>query len=73
MARDPLRALTSFAWTIPELHRIELYIEPGNLGSRRTAQSAGYLVEGRLRSHQEIAGRRRDMLVYSAIRPADGS
>ncbi len=71
VARDALRALTVFAWTIPGLHRIELYIEPGNPGSRRTAESAGYLVEGRLRSHQEIAGDRRDMLVYSAIRPTD--
>jgi hypothetical protein len=28
-------ALTSFAWSIPALHRIELYIEPWNLGGHR--------------------------------------
>lgn len=30
LASDALRAVTSFAWTIPELHRLELYIEPWN-------------------------------------------
>ncbi|MFC3299357.1 GNAT family N-acetyltransferase [Arthrobacter agilis] len=69
LAADALRALTSFAWTLPELHRTELYIEPWNTASIRTAERAGYLHEGLLRSHQEISGRRRDMLVYSAVRP----
>lgn len=61
-------ALTRFAWTIPELHRIELYIEPRNIASIRTAERAGYQREGLLRSHQEIGGVRRNMLLYAAIR-----
>lgn len=68
LASDALRAVTSFAWTIPELHRIELYIEPWNAASIRTAERAGYLREGLLRSHQEISGQRRDMLLYSNVR-----
>lgn len=68
LAADALRAVTSFAWTIPGLHRTELYIEPWNTASIRTAERAGYLREGLLRSYQEIAGRRRDMLLYSAVR-----
>jgi RimJ/RimL family protein N-acetyltransferase len=63
-----LTALTSFAWSIPALHRIELYIEPWNMGSIKTAERVGYEREGLLRSHQEIGGRRRDMLLYSIIR-----
>jgi RimJ/RimL family protein N-acetyltransferase len=63
-----LIALTHFAWTIPDLYRIELYIEPWNVGSRRTAEQAGYEREGLLRSHQEIGGSRRDMLLYACIR-----
>jgi len=63
-----LTALTSFAWTIPALHRIELYIEPWNAGSIKTAERAGFEREGLLRSHQEIGGRRRDMLLYATIR-----
>jgi ribosomal-protein-alanine N-acetyltransferase len=68
LASAALTALTSFAWTIPELHRIELYIEPWNAGSVKTAERARFEREGLLRSHQEIGGRRRDMLLYAAVR-----
>lgn len=68
LARAALRALAGFAWTIPALHRIELYIEPWNTGSAKTAERAGFRREGLLRSHQEIGGRRRDMLLYAAVR-----
>ena len=68
VAAAALTALTSFAWSIRELHRIELYIEPWNAGSVKTAERAGFEREGLLRSHQEIGGRRRDMLLYATIR-----
>ncbi|WP_159622209.1 GNAT family N-acetyltransferase [Ruania rhizosphaerae] len=68
-AKDALIALTGFGWSIPALHRIELYIEPWNIASIRTAERAGYLREGLLRSHQEIDGVRRDMALYAALRP----
>lgn len=71
LAAEALVALTRFAWTIPGLHRIELYIEPRNIASIRTAERAGYQREGLLRSHQEIGGERRDMLLYAAIRLDD--
>jgi RimJ/RimL family protein N-acetyltransferase len=64
-----LRALTAFGWTLPELHRIELYIEPWNVGSIRTAEDAGYVREGLLRSHQPVGDRRAHMLLYAALRP----
>ncbi|MBO0920923.1 GNAT family N-acetyltransferase [Cellulomonas sp. zg-ZUI222] len=70
VAARALTALTAFAWTIPELHRIELFIEPWNVASTRTAENAGYEREGLLRSRQVIGGRRVDMLLYSAIRPS---
>lgn len=68
IAGKALTALTRFAWSIPELHRIELYIEPWNVASVRTAEVAGFAREGLLRSHQEIGGKRVDMLLYAAIR-----
>lgn len=68
-AAAALVAGTAFAWTIPQLHRIELHIEPWNTASIGTAERAGYQREGLLRSRQEIGGRRRDMLLYAAIRP----
>jgi RimJ/RimL family protein N-acetyltransferase len=69
LAVDALRALTTFAWTLP-LHRVELYVEPTNGASRRTAEQAGYALEGLLRSHQQIGGTRRDMCLYAAVREA---
>lgn len=69
IATSALTALTTFAWTIPALHRIELDIEPWNTSSIRVAQACGYQREGLLRSHQEIGGTRRDMLLYAATRP----
>ncbi|MFC4336812.1 GNAT family N-acetyltransferase [Salininema proteolyticum] len=67
-AADALAALTAFGWTVPGLFRIALFIEPWNAGSVRTAERAGYSREGLLRSHQTIAGTRRDMLLYAAVR-----
>jgi RimJ/RimL family protein N-acetyltransferase len=69
IATSALQALTSFAWTIPALYRVELYIEPWNTSSIRVAEAAGYQHEGLLRSHQEIGGTRRDMLLYATTRP----
>lgn len=71
VAGRALIALTGFAWSIPQLHRIELYIEPWNIASIGTAEIAGYQREGLLRSHQEIGGRRVDMLLYAMIRPGE--
>jgi [ribosomal protein S5]-alanine N-acetyltransferase len=68
LAADALVALTAFAWTVPGLHRMQLHIEPWNTASVRTAERAGYEREGLLRSYLEIGGRRRDMLVFAAIR-----
>lgn len=70
-AADALTALTTFGWSLPGLFRIALYIEAWNVGSLRTATRAGYQREGTLRSHQTIAGARRDMELYAAIRPTD--
>lgn len=68
LAGQALRALTTFAWTLAEVKRVELYIEPWNAASEGTAQSAGYQREGLLRSHQMIGDSRVDMLLYAAVR-----
>lgn len=71
LATDAVRAVTAFGWTLSAVHRIELYIEPWNSGSIGVAERAGYRREGLLRSHQEIGGTRRDMLLYATIRGDD--
>ena len=67
-AKAGLRALTAFAWTQPDLDRVELFIEPANLASIAVARSCGYHEEGLLIRHTEIGGRLRDMLRYAAER-----
>ena len=69
IASSALKALTTFAWTIPALYRVELYIEPWNNSSIHVAEASGYQREGLLRSYQEIGGIRRDMLLYATTRP----
>jgi ribosomal-protein-alanine N-acetyltransferase len=69
IATSALKALTRFAWTIPGLYRVELYVEPWNTSSIHVAEAARYQREGLLRSHQEIGGTRRDMLLYATTRP----
>lgn len=68
-AAHALGALTSWAWTMPTVHRLQLFIDPDNTGSRRTAERAGYEREGLLRRWEVIADKRRDMLIYARARP----
>lgn len=68
LASEALALLTEFAWTIPGLHRVALFIEPWNVSSLRTAENAGYVREGVLAGHQMIGRERRDMVLYAAIR-----
>jgi RimJ/RimL family protein N-acetyltransferase len=70
VAADALHALISFAWTIDGLHRLEARIEPWNIASIHTAEPAGFEREGLLRSHEELGGRRVDLLMYSLLRPS---
>jgi len=42
VASGALQVLTTFAWTIPVLHRVELFIEPWNTSSLHVAEAAGY-------------------------------
>jgi ribosomal-protein-alanine N-acetyltransferase len=66
-ASAALRALTRWAWTLPGIARLELYVEPWNESSWRTAERAGFQREGLLRSWQPVGDERRDMYMYSLL------
>lgn len=68
-ASAALRALTRWAWTLPDLARLELYVEPWNESSWRTAERADFQREGLLRSWQPVGNERRDMYMYSLLAP----
>lgn len=64
-AADALIALTEFAWSVAGLARVELFIEPWNAASIRTAEHAGYVrEEGNVVRNQKRGGARRDMVLY---------
>lgn len=62
-----LSALTAWALSLEEVHRLELYVEPWNEGSWRAAESCGFMREGLLRSWQRVGTERRDMYIYSVL------
>ncbi|GHH45914.1 GNAT family N-acetyltransferase [Streptomyces candidus] len=56
-------------WALSELGipRLELYVEPWNTGSVRTAERAGFQREGLLRGWQQVGADRRDMFMYALL------
>lgn len=68
IATAALHALTTFAWTVGDLERVELFIEPANIGSITVARRCGYAAVELVAGHGEIGGQRRDMWRYVADR-----
>ncbi|MFF8478707.1 GNAT family N-acetyltransferase [Streptomyces sp. NPDC015414] len=56
-------------WALSDLRipRLELWVEPWNMASIRTAERAGFQREGLLRSWQQVGDERRDMFMYSLL------
>ncbi|MEU3479146.1 GNAT family N-acetyltransferase [Streptomyces sp. NPDC033754] len=67
IAAMALSAVSSWALRDLGFERVELYVEPWNAASRKTAVTAGFTYEGLLRSWQSVGGERRDMVAYSRI------
>ena len=67
IAAVALRVISSWALRDLGFERVELYVEPWNAASRKTAATAGFTYEGLLRSWQPVGGERRDMAAYSRI------
>lgn len=67
-AGSALKAITD--WGLRELGiaRLDLYAEPWNTGSLRTAESAGYVREGLLHDWARVGGELKDMVMFAALR-----
>lgn len=66
------RALAVVArWGLEDLKipRLELYVEPWNEASIRTAEAVGFVREGLLRSWEQVGDERRDMYMYAFCSP----
>jgi RimJ/RimL family protein N-acetyltransferase len=64
---EALRILAD--WVLADLgvRRIELLVDPANTGSRRVAESAGFLAEGTVRQRFLYRGRPSDVVLYSLL------
>lgn len=67
-AQQALTAMSRFGLDCLDLERLELYVEPWNEASWRTAERAGYRREGVLRKYQRINQQRKDMYMYSLLK-----
>ena len=71
-----LRLLADWAFDHVGVHRVELLVDPANAGSRRVAESGGFLAEGTIRQRFRHRGRPSDVVLYGRLstdpRPDDG-
>jgi ribosomal-protein-alanine N-acetyltransferase len=68
LAAEALRVLTDFAFGQLAIPRVQLYIEPWNVASARTATAAGFTLEARLRGWERIGDEQHDADCYSQLR-----
>jgi RimJ/RimL family protein N-acetyltransferase len=70
-ARAALSTLADWAENHLHIQRLELYVEPWNEGSWRTAEAAGFTRDGLMRQWERVGHQRRDMYMYSRITSID--
>jgi ribosomal-protein-alanine N-acetyltransferase len=67
--REAVSAACDWAFHRLALARIEAGVVPGNERSRRVLEGAGFAEEGRAAAYLEIAGTRRDHILFGLVRP----
>lgn len=67
VAAEALQAVVRWAFGDLQIPRLQLYVEPWNVASQRTAERVGFQREGLLRSWQQVGEERRDMIMYSML------
>jgi [ribosomal protein S5]-alanine N-acetyltransferase len=67
LAGRALATLATWAFEAIDMVRLELYVEPWNVGSIRTAERAGFVREGLLRQAQRVGVERHDMFIYGRL------
>lgn len=68
LTSDGVRVVADWLLREGGVERLEAFIEPGNVGSIRVAEGAGFEREGLMRSFAPIGGERRDAYLYARVR-----
>ncbi|MBY8878254.1 GNAT family N-acetyltransferase [Actinacidiphila acidipaludis] len=66
-AAAAVRAVACWALRDLRIPRLELWVEPWNTASLRTAERCGFRREGLLRQWQRVGKERRDMVMYALL------
>lgn len=66
-AAHALRAVVTFGFTRLAIPRLQLFVEPWNVASSRTAEAAGFRHEATLRGWERIDGSQHDADCYSLL------
>jgi RimJ/RimL family protein N-acetyltransferase len=67
LAADALRAVVDFAFSGPGIPRLQLFVEPWNVASSRTAEAAGFTREATLRGWERIDGEQHDADCFALL------
>jgi [ribosomal protein S5]-alanine N-acetyltransferase len=67
LAAHALRAIVSFAFGELAIPRLQLFVEPWNVASSRTAEAAGFRREGLLRGWERIDDEQRDAECFALL------
>ena len=62
-----LRAAVAYAFEVLAIPRLQLFIEPWNAASQRTAEHAGFTQEALLRGWERIGGTQHDAYCYAQL------
>jgi RimJ/RimL family protein N-acetyltransferase len=68
-AKTVLKAIVNWAQRDLGIERLELYVEPWNIASLKTAKALGFEEEGLMRRWEKIGNERKDMYMMSLIIP----
>ena len=67
--QESVKAVCDWALSELQLHRVEAGILASNLRSRKVLEACGFLEEGHAKEYLEIAGVRRDHVLFALTRP----
>jgi RimJ/RimL family protein N-acetyltransferase len=68
LAGSALRGVVTFAFETLGIPRLQLFVEPWNVASQRTAEAAGFTQEALLHGWERIDGAQHDAFSYALLR-----
>lgn len=65
---EAMKAVIHYGFHLPQVHRIEAFIDPDNEGSRRLLLKSGFTQEGHLRDYFYEKGQFVDAVIFAILR-----